>query len=332
MHCKKPRRKRSRSAAGFRHDRATPAAETPAMPITIERLSAHRGEVGGLPIARALPVPQRRTIGAWCFLDHAGPARSAPGQGMRVAPHPHTGLQTFSWMMEGEVQHRDSLGTVQRLQPGQVNLMTAGSGICHSEEALTPEMHLAQLWIALPNSRRHGPAAFEHHPLLPRFERGGFAATLLVGELEGLRSPCTVYSPLLGLDLLSESEGPAEISLALNPAFEYGLMVTEGECLLAPEGGPAEPQQPGGLLYLAPGATRATLRARGRARALLLGGAPLADDEKPLLWWNFVGRSSEEIHQYAADWNAGAGDFGTVQGFEGERLLAPPVPQLRAPR
>ncbi|UDF35681.1 UNVERIFIED_ORG: pirin family protein [Shinella sp. XGS7] len=302
------------------------------MTITLERLSAHRGEVGGLPIARALPVPQRRTIGAWCFLDHAGPARSAPGQGMRVAPHPHTGLQTFSWMMEGEVLHRDSLGTVQRLQPGQVNLMTAGSGICHSEEAQTPEMHLAQLWIALPNSRRHGPAAFEHHPLLPRFERGGFAATLLVGELEGLRSPCTVYSPLLGLDLLSESEGLAEISLDLNPTFEYGLMVTEGECLLAPEGGPAEPLQPGGLLYLAPGAARATLSARGRARALLLGGAPLADEEKPLLWWNFVGRSSEEIHQYAADWNAGAGDFGSVQGFEGERLLAPPVPQLRAPR
>ncbi|MFN5049528.1 pirin family protein [Roseateles sp.] len=302
------------------------------MTATIERLSAHRGEVGGLPIARALPVPQRRAIGAWCFLDHAGPARSAKGQGMRVAPHPHTGLQTFSWMMEGAVLHRDSLGTVQLLQPGQVNLMTAGRGICHSEEAQTPEMHLAQLWIALPNSRRHDPAAFEHHPVLPRLERGGFACTLLVGELEGLRSPCTVHSPLMGLDLLSEVEDTAEIRLELRPSFEYGLMVTEGEVLLEPEGGPAEALQPGGLLYLAPGASTAALRARGRARALLLGGEPLADEEKPLLWWNFVGRSSEEIHQYAADWNAGAGHFGVVQGFEGERLLAPPVPPLRAPR
>ena len=297
------------------------------MAITIEKLAAHRSEVGGLPIARALPVPQRRTIGAWCFLDHAGPARSEPGRGMRVAPHPHTGLQTFSWMMEGEILHRDSLGTVQRLLPGQVNLMTAGSGICHSEEAQTEDMHLAQLWIALPNSRRFGPATFEHHPVLPRFERGGFAATLLVGEHAGLRAPPTVHSPLLGLDLLGE--GPsAAAEFELRGDFEHGLMVTEGELLLELDDR-AETLTPGGLLYLAPGATRITLRAQGRARALLLGGAPLAEEEKPLLWWNFVGRTPDEIKQAAADWNAGRGDFGTVTGFDGERLLAPPVPQLR---
>lgn len=296
---------------------------------SIERLEAHRAEVGGLPIARALPVAQRRTVGAWCFLDHAGPARQPLGQGMRVAPHPHTGLQTFSWMMEGEVLHRDSLGTVQRLLPGQVNLMTAGSGICHSEEAQTEEMHLAQLWIALPNHRRFGPAAFEHHAELPRFARGGFAATLLVGEHAGLVAPTTVYSPLLGLDLLSE--GPsATADLELRADFEHGLMVTEGELLLEGEDGQAEALTPGGLLYLAPGPTRVTLRAQGRARALLLGGAPLADEEKPLLWWNFVGRTPDEIRQFAADWNAGQGDFGAVTGFDGERLLAPPVPQLRA--
>jgi hypothetical protein len=299
------------------------------MSTGIERLAAHRAEVGGLPIARALPVAQRRTVGAWCFLDHAGPARQPMGQGMRVAPHPHTGLQTFSWMMEGEVLHRDSLGTVQRLKPGQVNLMTAGSGICHSEEAQSEAMHLAQLWIALPNSRRHGPAAFEHHPVLPQFERGGFVATLLVGEMAGLKAPTTVYSPLLGLDLLSD--GPAAAAeLELRPDFEHGLMVTEGEVLLEIEGADAEALTPGGLLYLPPGPARVTLRAQGRARALLLGGAPLADEEKPLLWWNFVARTPDEIRQAAEDWNAGRGDFGAVTGFDGERLLAPPVPQLRA--
>lgn len=297
-------------------------------PFVIERIAAHRGEVGGLPIARALPVAQRRTIGAWCFLDHAGPARTPPGQGMRVAPHPHTGLQTFSWMMEGEVLHRDSLGTVQLLQPGQVNLMTAGSGICHSEEAQSEDMHLAQLWIALPNSRRFGPAAFEHHAALPRFERGGFALTLLVGEHAGLVAPPTVYSPLLGLDLLSEAAAAAELDLRAD--FEHGLMVTEGELLLELADGQAETLTPGGLLYLPPGPRQLTLRSQGRSRALLLGGTPLAEDEKPLLWWNFVGRTPDEIRQSAADWNAGAGDFGSVTGFDGERLLAPAVPPLRA--
>jgi len=292
----------------------------------IESIAAHRGEVGGLPISRALPSPQRRTIGAWCFLDHAGPA-ILQGPGMRVPPHPHTGLQTFSWMMEGEVLHRDSLGTVQLLKPGQVNLMTAGSGICHSEESQTAEMHLAQLWIALPNSQRFCPAAFEHHALLPQQQRGGFALTVLVGEFDGLVAPTQVHTPLLGLDLLSA--GHAETLLDLRPGFEHGLMVTEGELELEVEG-QVETLTPGGLLYLAPGPARATLRSNARARALLLGGVPLANEERPLLWWNFVGRTGEEIQQFAADWNAGRGAFGAVTGYDGERLLAPPVPQLRA--
>jgi quercetin 2,3-dioxygenase len=301
------------------------APPSPTVPL-MERMSAHRAEVGGLPIARALPVMHRRTVGAWCFLDHAGPATLPEGAGMRVGPHPHTGLQTFSWMMEGEVLHRDSLGTEQLLRPGQVNLMTAGSGISHSEESKTARMHLAQLWIALPESRRHGPAAFQHYAELPRLDAGGYEMTLLVGEHDGERAPTEVHTPLLGLDLLSE--GTADTALALRPDFEHGIMVTEGELTLTVNG-QVETLTPGGLFYLGQGLADIRLRSNARSRALLLGGTPWA--EPLLLWWNFVGRTSDEIRQYAADWNAGRGDFGEVLGFDGPRLLAPEVPKLRAP-
>lgn len=303
------------------------ARRRPADVAAIERLPSHQGNVGGVPIARALPTAQRRTIGAWCFLDHAGPARLADRHAMRVAPHPHTGLQTFSWMMDGEILHRDSLGTVQRLLPGQVNLMTAGAGICHSEESQTEALHLAQLWIALPAAERFRPASFEHHAELPQFARGGFDITVLVGEHEGLVAPPTVYTPLLGLDLCAR--GAADIELPLRAGFEHGLMATDGAQTIEIDGATGT-LAPGELLYLEPGAKSLRIACAAAARLLLLGGAPLPDNDKPLLWWNFVGRTPAEIERFAADWNAGRGDFGAVTGYDGDRLLAPAVPHLRA--
>jgi quercetin 2,3-dioxygenase len=295
-----------------------------------ERIPAGSSEVGGLPIKRALPSARRRLIGAWCFLDHAGPADLAPAAGMRVGPHPHTCLQTFSWMIEGEILHRDSLGSEQVLRPGQVNLMTAGRGIAHSEESLSERLQLAQLWIALPEAQRFCAPAFEHFPRLPRLDAGGFVLTVLAGAQDGERSPIPLHTPLLGLDLACA--GPAQTRLSLDPGFEHGLLVLEGAIELSvagPGAGEAERLEPGSLFYLPPGFDALLLRAPAAARLLLLGGAPLA--EKPLLWWNFVGRDSAEIAAYARDWNAASGRFEgmAVRGYRGERLLAPDASALR---
>jgi quercetin 2,3-dioxygenase len=299
-------------------------------PARWERLQAHLGDVGGLTIRRALPTSKHRMVGAWCFLDHAGPADLAPDHPMRVGPHPHTGLQTFSWLIEGEILHRDSLGSEQVLRPGQVNLMTAGRGISHSEESLTSRLQLAQLWIALPDAVRHGPPAFEHFPSLPRFASGGFDTMLLMGEFGGHRSPVPSHTPLLGMDLSADQA--ADTELLLHPDHEYGLMVLEGDLAVKVGDENTGLSTPGQLLYIAPGSrSLKLLSGGGRSRALLLGGPPFP--EPVLLWWNFVGRSREEMDAYAAEWNQqeDGGVFGAVRGYDGPRLLAPPVPPLKTP-
>ncbi len=296
------------------------------MTVKIERIPGRPGDVGGLPINRALPTVHRRLIGAWCFLDHAGPADLRPDQAMRVGPHPHTGLQTFSWMIDGEILHRDSLGSEQILRPGQVNLMTAGRAIAHSEESLTPRLHLAQLWIALPDSQRFCEPSFQHFPDLPRLHNGGFELTLLAGEHAGARSPIPLHTPLLGMDIASST--PAEATLPLQASFEHGLMVLEGAVELSVDG-ETETLEPGSLLYLAPGCEAIRLRCGDTGtRLLLLGGEPLT--EALLLWWNFVGRRGDEVQQFAQDWNAGTGVFAGVEvhGFDGPRLSAPDASHL----
>ncbi len=290
----------------------------------VERITSHVSDVGGLPIQRALPSARRRTTGAWCFADHAGPATTA--QRLRVGPHPHTGLSTFSWMIDGEILHRDSLGTEQVLRPGQVNLMTAGHGISHSEEGLSDRLHLAQLWIALPDAERERPPGFQHFAELPRAALDGFEATLLVGDFAGQRSPVPSFTPLLGVDLAAS--GPACTTLALNPAFEHGLMLLEGEIDASPEGHEnVETVAPGTLLYLGAGCSSVELRCAAASRLLLLGGEPWPTP--PLLWWNFVGREPAEMQAWAADWaREDGGRFGVVKGYEGPRIAVPPVPRL----
>ena len=288
----------------------------------MEVIESHTSDVGGLPIRRALPTRLRRNVGAWCFFDHAGPA-SLRGKGMNVAPHPHTGLSTFSWMIEGEILHRDSLGSEQVLRPGQVNLMTAGHGIAHSEESQSERLHLVQLWIALPDAERFRAPSFEHFPVLPKIAREGFSLTLLTGELLGELSPVPTFTPLLGVDMACQQA--TRMELPLEPHFEHGLMVLEGEATVN-----GEALKPGSLLYLEPGTTLLDVSTDAPARILLLGGEPWA--KPPLLWWNFVGRTREEIEQFTAEWNGLSGNFAGVQvtAYVGERLLAPQVPALKA--
>ena len=287
------------------------------MSSSIVRLATRNTLVGeSLPIRRALPTTGRRMIGAWCFLDHAGPVTLDNDQDFRVGPHPHIGLQTFTWMIEGEILHRDSLGYQQVLRPGQVNLMTAGQGISHSEEAIPGQtrLHLAQLWIALPATHRHTVPAFQHYPTLPVLQQGGFTVTVLAGTSLEQTSPVQVYSPMTGIDLTST--GTAETQMTLNPLFEHGALVLDGEVTVQ-----GESLEPGTLLYMSPGLTQLHLKTSAAARVLLLGGKPF--NEQVLLWWNFVARNEAEIIQATNDWNTQSGRFGEVKGYEGERLVAP---------
>jgi len=289
----------------------------------IERLESQRATVGeGFEIRRALPNRRRRMVGAWCFLDHAGPADYAAGRGLNVGPHPHIGLQTFSWMIEGSILHTDSLGYRQWIQPGQVNLMTAGQGISHAEES-DPEkpgrFQLAQLWIALPDAERHREPSFHHYPELPVLDRGGFRISVLAGRFAGEQAPAAVYSPLVGVDLAAA--GPGRTELALDPAFEHGAMTLEGEVTVG-----GEPLAAGTLLYFGPGRERLEVETGSAARLLLVGGAPFG--EEVLLWWNFVARTYGEMEQATRDWLEGD-RFGEVRGARGARLVAPDLKGLR---
>lgn len=286
-----------------------------------EHLPTRNTQLGeGLNIRRALPHRHRRLIGAWCFLDHAGPMLMHSHREFRVGPHPHTGLQTFSWMIAGEILHRDSLGYEQVLRPGQVNLMTAGRGISHSEEGVPfnepTSLHLAQLWIALPDSHRNMAPAFQHYPQLPGIERDGLIITLLAGNWLEATSPVQVYSPLLGADLRC-MQG-VQSTLPLNPEFEHGVLVLEGSAAIN-----GESLNTSELLYLGVGTDHLEINAQSPTHLLLLGGQPM--NENVLLWWNFVARTEAEIIEATEQWNAGSARFGEVKGYDGARLIAPSV-------
>jgi redox-sensitive bicupin YhaK (pirin superfamily) len=299
---------------------------------SIERIATREAEIGGgLVIRRALPSLMRRMVGAWCFLDHAGPVEVGAGGGLRVGPHPHIGLQTFTWMIEGAVVHRDSLGNEQLITPGQVNLMTAGSGIAHSEDSAdgspgavpSGRLHAAQLWIALPDAQRQRAPAFRNYPHLPLLELEGFSVRVLAGSTAGRTSPVEVYSPLMAADLTAP--GAASLSLPLSRSFEHAALVLSGTALVA-----GEQLSPGTLLYLGPGREQLEISCAAPLRLLIIGGAPFA--EEILLWWNFVARRPQEIEAATHAWNAGE-RFGVVAGSPSPRLVAPSVAglKLRAP-
>lgn len=286
----------------------------------IQHIRARTADVGGIPVNRAMPTRHRRTIGAWCFLDHAGPAVfKGDSRGLRVGPHPHTGLQTFTWMIEGKVLHRDSLGNEQVIRPGQVNLMTAGHGISHSEESVEGEKHLhaAQLWIALPYVDRHTNPRFDHYPDLPRWRADDTEFTLLTGEFAGYHAPALTFSPLVGLDIAARAGSMH--TLPLRRDFEYGVLSLEGE--LDIEGDTFRENE---LAYLGRGRDEVTLSLPDNGRLILIGGEPL--DEDILIWWNFVGHSREEIAAAQRDWEEGSDRFGEIWEYDGERLMPPPLP------
>ncbi|WP_252435389.1 pirin family protein [Pseudonocardia humida] len=273
-------------------------------------------------VRRMLPLRRRRMVGAWCFVDHFGPEDVRDRPGMQVPPHPHTGLQTVTWLVEGEIVHRDSLGSDQAIRPGQLNLMTSGHGIAHSEQSPPehpPGMHGLQLWVALPEGARHGQPRFEHHAALPVRREGAATVTVLVGRYGGLRSPARVHTPLLGVEFVFD--GPGSLRPALDPGFEHGVLVVAGAATVA-----GTALERGSLLYLAPGRSDAPVEVSGGARVLLLGGEPFTEDL--VMWWNFVGRSHEDIARARADWTAGR-RFGGVVDCAHPPLPAPELPTVR---
>lgn len=274
--------------------------------------------VGGMQVRRALPRRGRRTIGAWCFADHMGPAEVTDQAEADIGPHPHMGLQTVTWLTAGQILHRDSLGSEQLIAPGQLNLMTAGHGVAHSEEtsAAGPyrgPLNGLQLWIAQPEATRHGPPAFEHHAELPKAEYRGAAATVLVGEFDGQRSPARHDTPLVGVEVDLHDTA----TLPLRPDFEYGLVVLHGAVATVDQH-----LTPGHLGFLGRDNHELTLRPLGRAGVVLLGGAPSA--EQPLMWWNFVGRTRAEIDQAYTSWLGDDGRFGPVAGPLSRIVTGPP--------
>ena len=283
----------------------------------LQRLPTRLADVGGIPIHRAIPQRALRKVGAWCFLDHAGPAEPPP-PGMQVGPHPHIGLQTFTWMIEGEVLHRDSLGNEQIIRPGQVNLMTAGRGIAHSEESQTVHVHAAQLWIALPDSHRHIAPRFQHYPDLPKTKIGDFDATVLAGEALGLTAPAQVHTPLMSVDLHASGQAsPAKVQFPLRADFEHAVMSLSGQVMVE---GETLPEQE--LIYLPAGRESVNIECSPDSRLLIIGGEPM--DEAILLWWNFVARTTEEMQEAQAQWEAEAAtDAETIGGKP--RRFGPPV-------
>ncbi|HET9517096.1 MAG TPA: pirin family protein [Actinoplanes sp.] len=277
----------------------------------------------GMQVTRTLPHRRRRMVGAWCFLDAYGPQRVADTGGMRVGPHPHIGLQTVSWLLAGEVLHRDSLGSLQEIRPGQLNLMTAGRGIAHSEETPATHsgvLHGVQLWVALPAAARDTAPAFAHHADLPVFADRGVRATVLMGELGGAASPARCHTPLVGAEV-TLAAGTAG-RLPLDTGFEYAVLVLGGSATV--NGG--APLSPGPLYYLGSGQRELSVGAPSGARLMLLGGVPF--DERIVMWWNFVGRDHDEIVEARDDWVIGR-RFGAVLGYDGAPLPAPPMPITR---
>jgi redox-sensitive bicupin YhaK (pirin superfamily) len=290
----------------------------PIVPDAIETIIVPRPrDLGGFTVARVLPAAERRMVGPFVFLDQMGPADFAPGSGIDVRPHPHIGLATVTYLFRGEILHRDSLGSVQPIRPGEINWMTAGQGIVHSER--TPPAIRAsggtlsglQSWIALPKDDEETAPSFAHHgaAALPVVDGEGRRVRVLIGTIYGARSPVRTFSETLYADV-SLTSG-ATLPVPAEPE-ERALYLVEGTVEIA-----GEAIAPGRLLVLRPAAKIAVI-ARSAARLMLLGGAKL--DGPRHLWWNFVSSSRERIEQAKADWRDGR--FPPVPG-DGEFIPLP---------
>src|SRR4051794_25135606 len=298
------------------HGEAPQPSQSPVLEISPSR----EARVGTTTVRRALPQRTRRTVGPWCFADHFGPA--GPGSGPSIGPHPHTGLHTVTWLLEGELVHVDSLGSEQAIRPGQLNLMTAGHGIAHAEDDAVDydgPMHGVQLWVAQPESTRHGEAAFEHHAELPRAEIGAGVATVLIGAYAGVTSSARADTPTVGVDL---DLPRGNFELPLRADFEHALVVTQGALRIG-----SDVVRPGVLAYLGQERADIAVITDEPTRALLLGGEPFRD--RVLMWWNFVARTRDEVELATKEWNSESERFGAVNS----RLarIPAPVPPWQGP-
>ncbi|MCT1414671.1 pirin family protein [Corynebacterium sanguinis] len=295
---------------------AVPDGQCPG--VDVEIITAREVPLGGpraLTVRRTLPQRKRSLIGAWCFVDHYGPADVATTGGMDVAPHPHTGLQTVSWLFSGEIQHIDSGGNRGIVYPAEINLMTSGYGICHSETS-TPEtttLHGVQLWLALPETARStAPRQFEHYApnALSLDDASSSTAHVFIGNLLGQRSPIETFTPLVGAQFrLAPGDS---VTFAVDPAFEHGVLADVDGLALE---GVSLPR--GAIGYTGVGATELNLTNTTDAEALavLIGGEPFTEDI--LMWWNFVGRDHAEIVEARNQWQERSERFGVVEGYVG---------------
>ncbi len=283
---------------------------------------ARAADVGGFTVRRALPRVGLRTVGAWCFADHMGPEVVTETSGLDVGPHPHIGLQTVTWLVEGSIRHTDSLGSDQLIRPGQLNLMTAGHGIVHAEESVRARgtLHGVQLWIAQPEQTRHGPSSFSHLAELPVVDVEHGNATVMIGDYARAESAAAVDTPLMGVDFDLQAGASTH---ALRSDFEYAVYVVHGRARVD-----GTVVAEGQLLDLRRHPAELLVETLEPTRLLLLGGLPLGE---PLtMWWNFVGRSREEIATAATDWAAyvdsGASASDVVDRFATVTSRIAPIP------
>lgn len=291
--------------------------------LILEPREVPLGGVRGISVLRTLPHRNLPTIGAWCFLDRFGPDTAK----MRVDPHPHVGLQTVTWPLTGEIRHRDSLGNDVDLHRGQLNLMTAGAGISHSEYSIgddAVELEALQFWVALPESARHGAAGFEQHTDLPHVtlastEGENGTATVVLGTFAGTTSPATVYSPIVGAEILIPAG--SRLRLPFSPEWEHAILLVEGDASIDTHN-PVRDE----VLYLGDSRDGVEVSSVNGAMLFLLGGEPF--DEELVMWWNFAARTHEEVAEARAEWEAASHRFGSVAGHD-NRIPAPPLPPVR---
>ncbi|HMD88229.1 MAG TPA: pirin family protein [Anaerolineaceae bacterium] len=280
--------------------------------------------LGDLRIYRAMPIRDRRLVGPWCFLDRFGALAFAADKPMNVPPHPHIGIQTVSWLVEGEVLHNDSLGSEAIVRPGGVNVMTAGRGIAHAEE--TPaknsgRLNGVQLWVALPEIHRNTVPSFTSVEQVSVLETRGGIVQVFAGSYAGVPSSAPYFSDIIGMDIQIHKREAVE--LVLNPEFEHAALVLSSDCWL--ENQHLEEHT---LYYLGSRRSSLTLKSQESGRILVIGGPPFP--ETILMWWNFVARTSEEIVQAREDWEAHR-RFGEVPGEHGPRLAAPSLVRFARP-